>query len=429
MQKSQRLMWKIFIYLSGFCVLLLLILWLLQTVFLGQIYEHVRKGEIKKAIILVEENINSPDLNQLIRTLAEDQEIIVTPALDFVPPARPGPRDKPPFREAITERRDFITAEGNKISFVFYAIISPVTATISTIKYQLYYVTLIMVFLSAGLALVIARMVAKPIEGLNESAKIMASGDYEINFSGQGYKEIDELSETLNYTAAELSKVEKLRRELMANISHDLRTPLALIYSYAEMMNDFPDEISQEQTQLIMDESQRLSSLVNDILDVSHLENGVQSFSPQKYNLTLSLKKTIENMEKLLERQAYIINFDYKEEIEAEADEKKITQAFYNLLVNAVHYSNSENPILVRQRIEGDFVKIEVEDFGSGIEKENLPHIWDRYYRTEESHKRAILGTGLGLSIVKNIIELHSGTYGAESKEEGSIFWFCLPLK
>ncbi len=303
--------------------------------------------------------------------------------------------------------------------------ISPVNATISTIKVQLYYVTGIMLALSVVLAFIIARTVAKPIERLNQSAKILATGNYGIRFSGKGYREIHELSDTLNHAAAELSKVEGLRRELLANISHDLRTPLALIYSHAEMMNDFPEEITGEQTALIMDETRRLISLVNDLLDVSRMETGTMKLHAEVYNFTRSIGHSIERMAKLVQKDGYRFVFEYQEEIFVNADEVKITQAFYNLLVNAIHYSTNDMPITIRQVATQIGVRLEVEDRGEGIEEGDIPYIWDRYYKVDKKHKRAITGTGLGLSIVKKIIELHGGSYGVQSKPgSGSVFWF-----
>lgn len=425
MKNSKRLMRKIFIFLLGFCALLLTVLWLFQTVFLSKMYEGIRKGEIKKAIVLVEENIDNPSFDQIIKGLAENHEIIITPIRDFVPPVKPGPRDKPPMREAITETKDFITSDGRVVTFVFYAIISPVNATISTIKIQLYYVTMIMLVLSVVLALIIARTVSKPIESLNKNAKILAEGNYDIQFSGEGYKEIHELSDTLNHAAFELSKVEKLRRELMANISHDLRTPLALIYGYAEMMNDFPEEINTDQIKLIMDETQRLTSLVNDILDVSRLESGAMELNASIYNFTESIEQSIDRLTRLVGKDGYSFIFEHEEDIFVKADEIKMTQVFYNLLINAIHYSTNDLQIIVRQISSDTSVRIEVEDHGEGINEEDIPYIWNRYYKAGEKHKRAITGTGLGLSIVKKIVKLHGGSYGVKSEPGiGSIFWF-----
>jgi signal transduction histidine kinase len=215
----------------------------------------------------------------------------------------------------------------------------------------------------------------------------------------------------------------------MANISHDLRTPLALIYSYAEMMHDFPDEVTREQSQIIMDEAKRLTSLVNDILDISSLETGMTKLNKTRYNLTESLQNTIKRLNELVKNQGYQLSFDYNEDVYIRADEVKITQAFYNLLLNAITYSGTDRTVIIRQSMQGNMVRIEVFDHGEGIREHDLPYVWDRYYKIDKKHKRPIMGTGLGLSIVKKVVELHKGEYGAASDEgKGSVFWFQLHL-
>lgn len=224
--------------------------------------------------------------------------------------------------------------------------------------------------------------------------------------------------------------MERFRRELMANISHDLRTPLALIYSYAEMMHDFPQEVTPEQSQIIMDETKRLTSLVNDMLDISNIELGKEKLNKARYNLTESLEKTINRIGELIRNDGYQYEFIKSEEVYITADEVKITQAFYNLLLNAITHCGPDKIVVVKQTITGNAVKIKVIDQGDGIAKEDLPYIWERYYKVDRKHKRPIMGAGLGLSIAKKIIEMHEGSYGVESREgEGSEFWFQLNLK
>ena len=287
-----------------------------------------------------------------------------------------------------------------------------------------------MILASVVIALVLSDVIAKPLVRLNEGAKKLSKGNYNADFNGSGYLEVKELSDTLNSAAIELSKVDELRRELIANISHDLRTPLALIYSYAEMMLDFPDEITATQVQTIMSETKRLSSLVNDILDVSKLEIGAMKLQMYEYNLTESIDETVERLSELLRNDGYSIVFEHSEDVHVIADEAKITQALYNMLVNAVNYSTDDRHIVVRQNRVQNGVKIEVVDHGDGIAPENIPYIWDRYYKVDKKHKRAIIGTGLGLSIVKKIFELHGAKYGVESEVgKGSVFWFQLEIK
>ncbi len=426
-----KLQWKIFGFLVGFCALLLIILWLFQTVFLNDMYKFIRKVEIKKAITLVEKNINSPMLENVLSELESTKEIMVRPTQDFAPPIRPAPyrpvRRQP---ETITKAQEFVLKDGSIISLTFYAMVTPVDATVSTLQMQLFIITGIMIILATLLAIIISKHISNPIEKINRSAKVLAMGNYEAEFNARGFLEIKELSDTLNTAAIELSKVERMRRELMANVSHDLRTPLALIYSYAEMMHDFPHEVTSEQSQIIMDEAKRLTSLVNDMLDISSLETGSTILNKVNYNLTESLKKTVNRISELVKNEGYYLNFDYNEDVYLFADEIKITQAFYNLLLNAITYSGDDKTVTVRQSIEGKMVRIEVFDHGEGISQNDLPFIWDRYYKVDKKHKRPKMGTGLGLSIVKKIIDMHDGEYGVESEVgKGSVFWFQLQLK
>lgn len=425
-----KLKWKIFIFLLAFCGILLVILWLFQTVLLSDMYKMIRRDELHKAIELVEENINSPDLDDILYQLETDKSVLVAPTREFELPQTPAPDGRGGIRpESITETKEFTLADGQTISLTFHAMITPVDATVSTLQTQLYIITAIMILASVTIALVLSDVIAKPLVRLNEGAKKLSKGNYNANFNGCGYLEVKELTDTLNSTAVELSKIDELRRELMANISHDLRTPLSLIYSYAEMMQDFPDEITTTQVQTIMSETKRLTSLVNDILDVSKLEIGTMELHTRNYNLTESIEEIVVRLSELLKNDGYTIEFEHSEEVYVSADEAKITQAFYNLLTNAVNYSTSDKHIIVRQIRMHNSVRIEVVDHGDGIAKENIPYIWDRYYKVDKKHKRAITGTGLGLSIVKKIFELHGADYGVESElGKGSMFWFQLEV-
>jgi signal transduction histidine kinase len=425
-----KLKWKIFILVLTFCGFLLFILWLFQTVFLNDMYKMIRRNELNEAVVLVEENINSPNFEEILIRLDAEKSIMVVPAREFVKPQNPVLDGLRGIRsETITETKEFTLSNGQVISLTFHAMITPVNATVSTLLIQLYIITAIMILASVAIALVLSDVIAKPLVRLNDGAKKLSKGNYNADFNGSGYLEVKELSDTLNSTAIELSKVDELRRELIANISHDLRTPLALIYSYAEMMQDFPSEITTTQLQTIMSETKRLSSLVNDILDVSKLETGTMELHMHNYNLTESINETVVRLSELLKNEGYSIRFEHSEDVYVIADEAKITQALYNLLTNAVNYSTDDKHIIVRQNRLQNGVQIEVVDHGDGIAPENIHYIWDRYYKVDKKHKRAIIGTGLGLAIVKKIFELHDADYGVESEiGKGSVFWFKLEI-
>ena len=260
---------------------------------------------------------------------------------------------------------------------------------------------------------------------------MLAEGNYDVRFGVGGYREIAELSDTLSVAAEELSKTGALQRELIANISHDLRTPLTMIGGYAEMMRDIPGENTPENMQIIIDETKRLTSLVNDLLDISKLQSGTQTLSLSDFNLTETIREVIGRFSKLTEQDGWTIDFTASEEVIVNADRTRILQVVYNFINNAITHSGGDKLVEVRQIVsERDgkkVVRIEVTDHGEGIPEENLKYIWDRYYKVDKTHRRAVTGSGLGLSIVKSILEMHHARYGVESEVgKGSTFWFEL---
>lgn len=325
---------------------------------------------------------------------------------------------------------NILELDGQELILMVNTQLTPVNATVNTLRIELVWITGIMIVLSLIVALSISRQVSKSLIRINESAKEMARGNFDIRFEGKDYREVAELSDTLNLTATELDKNEHLRRELIANVSHDLRTPLTMIIAYAEVMRDLPGENTPENVQVVIDEAERLTNLVNDMLDISKLQAGVMEKQTSVYNLTESIQSVFERYNKLKEQDGYNISFSYDRMVVVEADEYKIFQVIYNLVNNAINYTGEDKRIWVRQKmLEDGYVRIEVSDDGEGIEPEALPYVWDRYYKVDKTHKRAVMGTGLGLSIVKNILELHEARYGVDSKVgEGSTFWFELKI-
>jgi signal transduction histidine kinase len=329
--------------------------------------------------------------------------------------------------ESMIDAKIVQNAGGETVLVLLSTTISPVNATVQTLRTQLVIITAIMVALAVGIAFIISKVISKPIVKINESAKVLASGNYDVRFEENGYREIGELARTLNYAAKELSTVEGLRRELIANISHDLRTPLTLIAGYSEVMRDIPGEYSPENVQIIIDEAKRLSNIVTDVLDLSRLQSGTQELKRERLNLTRTLKDIVGRHVKLTAQQGYSIEFSYDEEVYVFADELRISQVVYNLLSNAINYTGKDKKVWVRQSVREGVVRVEFEDTGEGIPADKLPYIWDRYYKVDKSHKRAKVGSGLGLSIVKAALDLHGAKYGASSVEgKGSIFWFEL---
>lgn len=314
---------------------------------------------------------------------------------------------------------------GEEYAVMINSSMKPLNATVRTLENQFGWIALVLVIGALILAVIITKKVCKPLEKMGESAKSLAMGNYNVNFGGREYKEAQELADALNYASKELKKNDNLQKELVANISHDLRTPLTLIKGYAEVMVDIPDENTPENMKIIIDETERLTELVNDMLDLSKIKAGTRKPEKEVFNLTETVKEIMKRYKKLTEKDGYDISFNADEDVYIYADVTMMLQVIYNLVNNAVNYTGGDKKVVVTQSVIGDKVRISVKDSGQGIDVADLPYIWDRYYKVDKIHKRAQIGTGLGLSIVKGILEAHETSYGVESKMgEGSTFWF-----
>lgn len=303
----------------------------------------------------------------------------------------------------------------------------PFSAMVKTLNNQFLWLGVIFLILVLLLAELLSRFITRPFVQMNRAAKELAEGRYDVEFSGHGYREINELADTLNYAAAELSRSDALQKELISNVSHDLRTPLTMIKGYSEVMRDIPGENTPENVQVIIDETERLSELVNDMLDLSRIQAGMQKPRFEAFSLTETVRDTMTRYEKLTMQDGYRILFDADGDATVYADRGMILQVIYNLINNAIHYTGEERLVTVKQSVTEERVRISVTDTGEGIAPDEIPLIWDRYYRVDRVHKRAVVGTGLGLSIVKGILEMHHAAYGVDSAQgHGSTFWFEL---
>lgn len=310
--------------------------------------------------------------------------------------------------------------------------LEPLGATVDTLKTQFWMIAFILLWGALFLSVLISRNISEPIKKMNAAAKKLATGNYNADFRVEGYREVSELSESLTHASEQLSQNDRLQKELIANISHDLRTPLTMIIGYSEVMRDLPGENTPENVQVIIDETQRLSELVNDLLDLSKLRSGARNPTLEVFNLTEVVEATMLRYEKLTQRDGYRVEFSADSSVDVLADRTMLLQVVYNLINNAVNYTGEDKLVRVTQRLteDGSRVRISVTDSGAGIPPEQIPLIWDRYYKIDKVHRRAMIGTGLGLSIVKQILESHHTTYGVESKlGEGSTFWFEMPVE
>ena len=330
--------------------------------------------------------------------------------------------------KSIITSRLVQTSAGKSYLILLNAEIEPVGTTTSTLRLQLLILTGILLLFAAFAATLISGAISKPIAQMSREAKKLALGSYDVHFDGGTTRETAELGDALNYAAHELSSIDTMQKDLLANISHDLRTPLTMISGYSEVMRDIPGEMTAENMQIIIDETRRLTTLVNDILDLSKLSAGSQALQCETLSLTKLVETTLDRYGKLRTHDGYDITLEYTREAYIYADKSKLLQVVYNLINNAINYTGEDKKVVIRQVCENGLCRIEVTDTGAGIPAEQLPLIWDRYYKGQNYHKRAVSGTGLGLSIVKSILLLHGAQFGVTSTVGvGSTFWFSLP--
>ena len=481
-KRHPRIRRRVLAYLAAFVAFVLALLWLMQIVWLDDFYRWNKTRQITQAADAVESNIGNEQLSALMDRLAQQNDVCIllldsgkrvllsSEDIRYCLIHRMNSRDLSFWCSMIPENGDTLTELFNVAPFgsdqynshafrgnvpkmesdkkqsllcarrvtlsdgsigylLLNSIITPLDSTVSTLRLQLLLITAVVILGATLLAVLISRKVTRSIVETSEAAHSLSRGQYEIPPHGCEYREMAELNETLVYAAKELSQVEHLQHELIANISHDLRTPLTMIGGYVEMMRDIPGEATPENMQVIIDETQRLTSLVNELLDFSRLQTGTMPLHPAPYPFTASVQAICDRVSHMVQPNGYRVIFAPTEQVNVQADEQRIAQVVYNLVGNALTYTGEDQTVTLHQEVRGEMVRLTIHDSGKGIAAEELPLIWNRYYRTQETHKRAIIGSGLGLSIVRSILEKHDVPFGVESKEgEGTSFWFELPL-
>lgn len=315
--------------------------------------------------------------------------------------------------------------------------IEPLEASLMLLKNQYFYILILMFTFSLIIGYFISKIISKPIEELSLAAKKIGKGNFDASFKIETeLDEINELSSTLEKAKDELSRTDELRRDLMANVGHDLKTPLTMIKAYAEMTRDFenqPQEKKKENLNIIIEETDRLTRLVNDIVDLSKLQSNVYELKLEETDLNQLIKDIIKRYNVFVENEGYNLEYNLKDntdEYKVLIDKNKIEQVIYNLINNAVNYTGNDKNIFVELLNEKKKYVVKIKDTGKGIKPEEIDKIWDKYYHNNKKHKRNSIGTGLGLSIVKNILEIHKFKYGVSTKKDkGTTFFFEISKK
>ncbi len=453
------------LYYILFAALILSLLWLLQVIFFKSFYQTMKTNEIVKigneivSLYGTEEFENQVSKyayhNNILVYFMDESGSVLFAQDSFDMPKNNQFRAMPPeefqtFKEKLSQSasssthfihgdkgRTFISYGAilkNTAEDAYYLYLScplqPMESTIEVLMQQLIIITIITFILSLMIAQIISRKLSAPIINLTQAAKLLAKGDMTVTFNQKGYTEIRELSEALTYATEELSQLEEYRKDFIANISHDLKTPLTIIKFYGEMIHDVSGNDPEKRNahcDLIIKETDRLSGLVSELLELSRFQAKDTVLQKCDFNISTCLREIVNGLYILSERDGYDFQLNIEENLTVFGDESSMKRVLYNLITNAVNYTGENKKVYVSLKKAGSKIRFEVRDTGKGISEEEQKNIWERYYKSKEVHKRAVVGTGLGLSIVKNVLELHDAQYGIISElGNGSTFWFEL---
>ena len=467
-KKNASLRSKIFIYFILATAAFIILIWLLQSLFFEYNYVGNKRSLMRDygETIYADGNIDGAlDSGYMASIRAagidvyvvylSDEEVTVIDPEDILPTTAPGDgevmtREDGEYDTFISiinaanasanENEPYVLSSTADKKYLYYARImndnaylflfsdlTVLTATQKMLKSHMLLYAFIVFIVAFFASFIISKKLSEPIDKMSKVAEAWAGGDETAVFDGGGYKETDELASALNYAKSEINKSEKLRRDLLANISHDLKTPLTMIRAYAEMIRDISGDVKEkrtEHTNVIISESDRLTSLVNDILKLSKMQSSVDLPVKKVFNLTEVVETVLYRFEAALEGKGYKINSELAPDVYTEADESKIESVVYNLVGNSINYTGEDKTVNVYLTVNGNIATLEIIDTGSGIGKDKIDGIWDRYLRYSETHTRTVKGTGLGLSIVKAALEAHGLEFGVISrKDEGSNFF------
>ena len=457
-------------YLMIFSVIILVVLWVLQFLFLGSFYQGMKLNETKSVGDKITDQFDDTDFhtimdeyafNNNLRIILLDESGRMTGNFDGFPEDTPGMRPpgglgtfpvnsfntvKEKLSDSSSDRICYLSQSGrggmsqaiyvakvyNTSEVMYYLYISssipPIDSTISVLKTQFIIITMILFILSLIVSMLISRKMSKPIVSLTKSAERLIKGELDENFYDDGFTEIHQLASAMNYAADELRNLDNYRREFIANVSHDLKTPLTIIKFYGEMIKDVSGNNPEKRNahcDTIIKESDWLTSMVEEILELSKLEANHADVAKTEFDLSGCLEEILVSFQALSVKSGYFFETEIEKDLCVFGNEPMLRRVLYNLISNAVNFTGEDKRICISLKAENGFVCFKVTDTGEGIPKEYQNAIWDRYYKSKQSHKRAVIGTGLGLSIVKNVLTLMGAEYGVTSEQgKGSTFWF-----
>lgn len=441
--KNRNLTLKTLMYFSVFIAVILLALWAIQIQFLQVFYE---RNVIEKIDTVAEDiKANKNNLDVLLQEYAYSNDMCIEYYHDTVELDYNLKKNNCILRdysyeiakykaELINNQKDYMIlyAKKTNIKSILYAVnlgnsnyvflnatLEDMNSATALLKKQLIYLILILILASCIMAIFVSRRLNRPILKIISTAREMGKGNFNVKFEKSNVEELDELCDVLTVAASEMNKTEELKRDLLANVSHDLKTPLTMIKAYAEKVKDITykdPEKREKDLNVIIEETDRLNNLVNDLLDLSKMQAGESELNIEEYDIVKNINEILKRYDIVVEKEGYKFELDMPKSAKVKADKAKIEQVIYNLINNAIEHTGEDLRVIITVKKQLDSVIISIKDTGAGLTEEEKQLVWNRYYKKEKKHKRNVIGSGIGLSIVKGILESHKCEYGIDSK-------------
>ncbi len=333
---------------------------------------------------------------------------------------------------SMTVTRLLLSSDGRRDGVILlYYDMTPVYETLNALYLDILVLVSAAFLIALPIAFIISKRMTKPLASIKGTVTAFSRGDYESRIAVQGRDEVAQLAVSFNHMADEIAGTEKQRREFVANVSHELRSPLTSLHGFIEAMQDgvIPLEEHEKYLPVLRDETERMTKLVNDLLDISRIESGQSELELMEFNINELIANTLLTFEARIMEKAPEVRIDFAQEhCFVLADQGRIGQVLRNLIDNAIRYVPEQGGILeLGTRVDKQCIIISVANNGESIPGEAIGHIFDRFYKVERARTRTKHGgTGLGLSIAKLIVNEHGGDIWVQSDERRTVFSFSL---
>ena len=326
---------------------------------------------------------------------------------------------------------EMIGTRGRNGVLLYVSRIQGMVNSLDAVRDQLNMVFLLIALAALALALILSRVLTTPIVNLSRSMRKMGKGDLSVRVPEKGTGEMRLLAENYNTMAAQLENLDKSRNQFVSNASHELKTPLATMKIMLETMMyqpDMPGEVRQEFMADMNHEIDRLTGIITDLLTLTRMDQSGEGLKMEEIDMSALTGEVTRILEPAARKRGQTLKCEAESGMSMLGDRNRLNQVLYNLIDNAMKYTQDGGTIRVYLKGEGDRLIWRVADNGVGIPREDQEHIFDRFYRVDKARSRETGGTGLGLSIVRQLVSMHGGEIAVESEPgKGSCFTVTLP--